>query len=473
MKRRKELNIRQIIKNFSYTISSNLLSLLVSTLVILIVPKLIGVKDYGYWQLYLFYTTYVGIFHLGWFDGIYLRYGGKNYEDLNKKLFNSQFLMSLALEIIFAIVILFAGFLNKDSNQGYIIIMTGIAMVLMNMGQMFTYILQITNQINRYSMFNVINRLTYLICIIFALVAGIRSFQGLILADLIGRFAALVYGMICCKEIVFRPLYEFRFSFKEAITNTNVGVKLLVANFASNLVVGVIRYGIKYQGGVAVFGKLSLTLSVSNLLMTFIGAISLVLFPTLKRIKTDINKVYINMRILLVSTLFFGLLAYFPIMYLLPIWLPKYGDSLIFMAILFPMCFFDGKFEILINTYMKSLRIEKTLLILNVSSVLLSVLLTLINVFFVENITAMMFSIVFVLAVRSTIGELIICKLLNIKPYKQMVIEIAMVLIFIISTWYLNLIWALILYAIIFVIYLVSHFSGIRESLSYFKNVNR
>jgi hypothetical protein len=143
------------------------------------------------------------------------------------------------------------------------------------------------------------------------------------------------------------------------------------------------------------------------------------------------------------------------------------------MAILFPMCFFDGKFEILINTYMKSLRIEKTLLILNVSSVLLSVLLTLINVFFVENITAMMFSIVFVLAVRSTIGELIICKLLNIKPYKQMVIEIAMVLIFIISTWYLNLIWALILYAIIFVIYLVSHFSGIRESLSYFKNVNR
>lgn len=69
------------IKNFSYTLTSNLLSLLVSTLVILIIPKLLGVQEYGYWQLYIFYSSYVGFLHFGWNDGIYLRYGGKNIKN--------------------------------------------------------------------------------------------------------------------------------------------------------------------------------------------------------------------------------------------------------------------------------------------------------------------------------------------------------------------------------------------------------
>ena len=49
--------------------------------------KLIGVEKYGYWQLYLFYTSYVGFFQLGWNDGIYLRYGGEDYNNLDKGLF--------------------------------------------------------------------------------------------------------------------------------------------------------------------------------------------------------------------------------------------------------------------------------------------------------------------------------------------------------------------------------------------------
>ena len=466
------MNIRQIIKNFSYTISSNLLSLLVSTLVILVVPKLIGVEQYGYWQLYLFYTTYVGIFHLGWFDGIYLRYGGVDYKDMDKRLFNSQFYMSFILEILFAVILFFVGIANSDPNQAYIIVMTGIAMVLMNMGQFFMYILQITNQINRYSIFNVVNRLSYLMLIIIALTMGVRNYKVLIFADLLGRLIALVYGVLCCKDIVFRPISEFYFSFSETFANVNVGIKLLIANFASNLVVGVIRYGIKFQGGVATFGKLSLTLSVSNLLMTFIGAISLVLFPTLKRVKSNLNIVYSNIRVLLLNTLIFGLFLYFPIIYLLPMWLPKYKDSLIYMSVLFPMCLFDGKFEILINTFMKSLRIERTLLYLNIGSVILSIIFTAINIFLTNSVTLMMFSIILVLAIRSTVGELIVCKVLGISPYRQMLIEILVVLIFILATWYLNMALSLFIYTMIFIIYMYFHFDSIKSAVNYFKNIN-
>ena len=64
-----------ILSNASYAVASNLIQLIISTLVILVLPRLIGVEEYGFWQLYLFYVSYVGFAHLGWIDGIYLKYG--------------------------------------------------------------------------------------------------------------------------------------------------------------------------------------------------------------------------------------------------------------------------------------------------------------------------------------------------------------------------------------------------------------
>lgn len=466
------MNIKQVLKNFSYTIFSNLLSLVVSTLVVLIVPKLIGIDDYGYWQVYLFYTTYVGLFHLGWFDGIYLRYGGAHYSELNKTIFNSQIVLALIVETVFSIIIIIYSFFITDKNMSYIVVTTAMTMVIMNMGQLFLYILQITNQIRKYALFTVIGRASYMFLIILILLLGVRSFQILILADLFSRVCSLAFGIYACRALVFRKLKITIVDLKEAETNIVVGIKLLIANFSSNLVVGVIRLGIQRFWGVAVFGQISLTLNISNLLMTFIGAISLVLFPTLRRIKSNVEEVYSNLRIILIVILLCGLLLYFPIQFILPIWLPKYKDSLIYMAILFPMCLFDGKFEILINTFMKSLRLEKALLYLNIFSVIFSGIITIINIIYLKNLTVMMFSIVFVLAVRSTIGELIIWRILKIREYRQLFLEVIIVGIFISSTWYLNLWLGLTLYLIVLIIYILSHITKLKKALIFFKNIN-
>ena len=66
-----------VVNNLMYSIVANLLSMFVSAILLLVLPNLLGETEYGYWQLYLFYTSYVGFFHLGLVDGIYLRIGGK------------------------------------------------------------------------------------------------------------------------------------------------------------------------------------------------------------------------------------------------------------------------------------------------------------------------------------------------------------------------------------------------------------
>jgi len=166
----------------------------------------------------------------------------------------------------------------------------------------------------------------------------------MVVADLIGKSISLVYATYCCSDIVFHKLSGFYFSFREAIENINVGIKLMFANIASMLIIGVVRFGIERSWDIATFGKVSLTLSISNFMMIFINAVGIIVFPILRR--TDEQKlpvIYETMRNLLMVILLGALLVYYPFKLGLLAWLPKYADSVMFMALMFPICVYEGK----------------------------------------------------------------------------------------------------------------------------------
>ena len=76
-------NVSTVIRNFNYMFSSNMITFLVSTTIVVFVPKYFGITEYGYIQLYLFYSSYAGFLLLGWNDGVHLRFGGYDYKELN------------------------------------------------------------------------------------------------------------------------------------------------------------------------------------------------------------------------------------------------------------------------------------------------------------------------------------------------------------------------------------------------------
>ena len=53
---------------------------------------------------------------------------------------------------------------------------------------------------------------------------------------------------------------------------------------------------------------------------------------------------------------------YYPLQEILLLWIPKYADSLIYMAILFPICIFESKMALLISTYLKSVKKRKSII---------------------------------------------------------------------------------------------------------------
>ncbi|WP_042250389.1 MATE family efflux transporter [Leuconostoc mesenteroides] len=468
------MRLKNLLRDFGFVIFSNLITLGISTIVILIVPKMIGVAEYGYWQLFIFYTNYTGLLSLGWLDGIYLRYGGKQYDELDKNLFHSQFCMLMLLQLIFVIIIGAIGYRVLD-NEKYSFILSALLLYLLiaTAQSFFRFILQVTNRISEYSKIIILSNLVYIISIILLLILNFRNFQVLIWALIFGNFVAMLYGFFVLKDLFMgQGSIKFFWSWKEAWNNVSVGSQLLVANAAAMLVIGIVRMGIQRGWGVSVFGKVSLTLSISNLLMIFINAISLVIFPKLKRINpSKINQLYSVVRDLLMPVVFTGMLIYFPISYLIPLWLPKYDSALIYMSVLFPMIAYQSKFEILSNTFMKVLRMERQLLFINVVTLIISVILTIISVFLLHNLTLTVFVIIVVMAIRSTISELYVKKKLSVKFSFEIMLETVMVVLFILMTWYLSTVAALIGYFILLTCYLLIKRGDILVAISNLKKL--
>nr|WP_318753425.1 hypothetical protein [Globicatella sp. PHS-GS-PNBC-21-1553] len=145
-----KMNFKELLTNFSFVIISNLTNLLISSLAILIIPKVIGVREYGYWQLYAFYISYAGFFHLGWPDGIYLRYGGVEYENLDKDYFFKQIILyNIYLFIVTGFVLLFVNLNNFDTDKSFIYYMASCNIILLNIRVFFVLLLQATNEIKK------------------------------------------------------------------------------------------------------------------------------------------------------------------------------------------------------------------------------------------------------------------------------------------------------------------------------------
>ena len=453
----REVEKRLIFKNLVYSISANLLSLLVSIILVLILPNLLGETAYGYLQLYLFYTTYVGFFHLGWIDGIYLRISGKEYGQLEGQLYATQFIVLMIFELIVGVmIVVFANVFVPDVNRLHVIVLTCICMVIYIAKNYTTYILQATNRIKPYAIVTLIEKIIFAVIIIAAWVFRLGNYELIAIGDILGKLISTMVSLKYCKEILFCRLGNWKRTFQEIWINLSVGCKLLLANVAALLVNGIVRFAIERFWSIEVFGKVSLSMSLSNMLMVFISAISVVVFPMLKRMDEDkLGETYELIRNFLMIILLAALVFYYPAKHILTLFLPTYAESLKYMALMFPVCIFDSKISLLVNTYLKALRKEKTILIINISVVIVSMISTYFTVYIMHSLEMAVVSIVILMALQCAIAELYLSKYLGIDVIVDMVMEWILVTIFILASWFIDSWISMAIYFAAFIIYCI------------------
>ena len=451
------LKAKQFMKNIVGAVGANIVRLIISIVLTLLLPKLMGQEQYSFWQLYLFYTTYLAYTSLGWCEGFTLKYGGAHYDSLNKPLIIGQVWMLFGYEILF-----FAGLwiiitvLQIERIKYILLILACASAVFDIIRYMVQSVLHTVNRIHEYVRVVLMERLLFAAFASLALVLGYNSAYSLISAEIFARFLSMMYSFGIIKDMVFTRPAPIRDAFHEAKSEISIGCKLLWAMLASQLVIGIIRFSIEQKWGVLQFGQISLTISLSNMVVSCVSAIGVVIFPMIKRMKNDqMERMYTPTRTLM-SVMIWGMMILFaPCKWLLSRWLPQYTQALRYLALLLPLCLFESRTAMLTTTYLKAYREEKNILISNAASVGLSLAAAGITVFFIESLTMAVLAITLLCMFKAYITEYYVCRHLKFSIWRELVIECAMMAAFMISGWFGGYLVALTTYLTIFVIYLL------------------
>lgn len=463
---------KKIMKNISYAVVTNLVIFLSGILTTVFVPKILNIGNYSYWQLYMFYGTYIIYVEFGWLEGIYLREGGNKYRNLNFNIYNRQLKM-LSIYGFICISVLWLGIymLKIESNKKYVIGFVGIYFFLVLLKSFFSYIFQATGEIQKYARLNIIERLAFIVILLSVLSLESPNYILVIIGDIIARIISLVVAMIYGKEIILEKASNCKEAIIQVGENINSGSKLMFATVAGLLIIGVIRLGIERYWDLETFGKVSFTISISNLVITFIGAISTVLFPILSNIHDHerLRILYLNMKVLL-GILAFALLGmYLPISKIIIAWLPEYIESVRYMALIFPICFFESKMSILIITFLKALRKEKKILQINIIALLMSCIVSTTVIYGMKNLELAVLTILFVSMFKCILAEIILSKILNVSMIIEMIIEILIAIVFVYANWFVGGIKGFILYMIVFLCYFVINYKKVIGSIMWLK----
>lgn len=465
-------NFKLIIKNMGYSFVANSLMMIFSIVSVLIFPKILGLKEYGIWQLYLFYFSFCGFLPLGWLDGIYLRYGGKSFEKLNGKLLSLEFFLFIIF-ILFELIIIYIliNLFIIDEDKLYVIKYLLITVIFYLSFSFLKNLLQLSNKIADFARLIFIDRLIFMIGVLLSIIYINNITDEFMISDIVAKFVVLIISLYFCFSILKSfSLKYWKYVYKDILVNIFVGYNLMFSNIASLLVFGIIRWGISQEWDIVTFGKISLTFSICNFLIIFINGASIVLFPVIKNISIEkIKETYGVFNFILTLFLLLCLFIYYPLKEILLIWLPKYADSLIYMAILFPICVFESKMALLISTYLKALRKEKLLLKINIISLIFSVILTFFSVYIFHILDLTVFCIILVIAFRNIIAELCMNFILKINTVKDIVLELIIVVAFIVCNYFITGYISILIYLTIFVFYLIYEKNHIKFSYQFIK----
>lgn len=462
---------KQFMKNIVGAVGANMVRLLISVVLTLLLPKLMGQEEYSYWQLYLFYTTYLAYSSLGWCEGFTLKYGGAHYDDLNKPLIIGQVWMLFGYELLFFGGLWLVISIIEIEQIKYVLLLLACASAVFDIVRyMVQSVLHTVNRIQEYVRVVLLERLFFAALAGAALLLGFDSALALILAEIIGRFLSMLYAFGIVRDMVCTRPAPANAIVCEAKSEVSIGCKLLWALLASQLVIGIIRFAIEQKWGVLQFGQISLTISLSNMVVSCVSAIGVVIFPMIKRMQKDqMERMYTPVRTLM-SVVIWGMMLFFaPCKWILTRWLPQYAGALRYLALLLPLCLYESRTAMLTTTYLKAYREERNILRSNVATVVLSFAAAGLTVFLVENLTLTVLAITLLCMVKAYMTELYVCRHLKYPLGRELLMEAGMTALFILSGWYGSYLGALCIYALGYVLYLLLERRFVQEGVKVFQ----
>lgn len=469
----RRLKSKKGLENIIRVYIAQFISLTSGLIISLYVPKLIGILEFSYWQLFLFYASYAGLLQLGLNDGLYLRYGGKVLSTTERAYVSGQLWLMLCTLIIIAIIIILTFSLvgNEDKDRRLILVFVAIYAIVFNGFGFCSSLLQALNKFKIYSNTVMIEKMIMIISITAIGIFKVTSYKVIIICYM---FATIIADIIFVTKEKCIFLEKFNISkalMKEIRINIFTGINLMVSNIASTLIIGICRFFISSHFPITTFGYVSFSLSLCAFCLLFISQIGTAIYPLLKMKSDDVQmKIYDSTSKLLNVVLPITFIVYLPCLAIIKTYLPNYSMSLIYFASILPICIFEAKISILYSTFMKVLRQEKKILKINLIIFGLSLGVSSIGIYILGNIplTLSLVSICIMLKtilMRKAIGHrLKSSNNSNLFSYYDLILALFYYLLLWIKV---DVVYAVILVSLIAIIFIIVKRQDIKKNLSY------
>lgn len=315
-------------KGIVYVFIANVINLIISLFTGFVLPKILSIETYSSIKLFQLYITYIGILHLGFADGMYLRIGGKNLENINKEEVQQEFKTFKIFQLLVTILAIIVSIILKNE----MLLFCSLVILPINIGNYLRQVYQAIGLFKKYSNFMNINTLLiFFINLILLFIVKTDNPQIYIICYII---AYIIYWIIIERETtkIFgkrKVKADKKFLFED-IKN---GFLLMIGNFCNVIFTGIDRIFVQNLLGSIKFAFYSFAVSVENLMNVFITPISTVMYNYLCNNKSKEQIINLKNMILLFASVV--VIAIFPAKFIVEIWLQKYLDSLDVLFLLF------------------------------------------------------------------------------------------------------------------------------------------
>ena len=445
------------IKSILLVSLSNFFKLLSGVLIGFLLPKIMDVTEYGFYKTFSLYATYVGLFTIGITDGIYLYFGGFNYNDIDKKSFRSITLLYFIIETFFSICFLAVSFFFTGEYR-FILIFLSIFLIGNNISVYFQFISQITGRFKelsfRITIQSILNCGSVLILWILHKYTDVSvTFRIYTIIYCIINVVLSLWYIFTYRDITFGEHLSLKNETKAVWSLIKLGIPLLIANLCSSLILTIDRQFVSIFFSIEEYAIYAFAYNMLSLITTTISAISIILYPFLKKQNLDSSRnMYSDLSAIIICVLFLSIIVYFPLCWFVSWFLPKYISSLPIFRVILPGLVISSTISMVFHNYYKIENKEKIYFMITIAILIISIIANLIAYYLSKSTLIISVASIIVTMVWYIVSEVFFIKKYKIRWWKNISYIILMMVAFysitLISKWWL----AMIIYLVCFLV---------------------
>lgn len=387
-------------KGIALIMLANLINLIIGLVNGFVIPKFLSVESYAMIKTFTLYSTYAGVFHLGYLDGMYLKYGGKELEGVSPKEYGTDFWNVSLMQVLVSFAFLLIGVFTGD----FVLSAFGVSLFFKNITSCFQMFFQATGEFKLYSRaLNYGTILSFLISMVLIFLLKTDNYKLYISAQVFSSIVVTLYlGIVLNSRIGFiSHKHISKRAFKE---NIGAGFVLMVGNFSNNLFTSIDRWIVKIFMTTLHFAAYSFAVSVDALITVFITPLYITLYNEFCKNRSPERVIHIKKYVMLWGCIV--ILLAFPAKWIVINYLDKYASSVSVFFVLFSTQVLYAIIKGVYVNYFKALKLQKEYFVQILIMLGISIALGLVMYFIFRSLIAVAFAALVVAFIWLIVNEI-------------------------------------------------------------------